>query len=153
MRSPEQADTPSQYGTLHLAKGMSGMNWNKVFKYAGVLLVVQFVLGLAEGFFFPDSAANLAFLLLDAAVSFFVCAGIFAHLAARQPVKPFAHAWAALFVQVALAVLFSLALEGWLGMLSLPLLALDWLVLVCALLAGSVLGRSLLRVATQRADA
>lgn len=129
------------------------MNWSKVFKYAGVLLVVQFVLGLAEGFFFPYSAANLAFLLLDAAVSFFVCAGIFAHLAARQPVKPFAHAWAALFVQVALAMLFALALKRWLGMPSPLLLALDWLVLVCALLAGSALGCSLLRVAKRRADA
>ncbi|MCC4598077.1 hypothetical protein NRY95_00110 [Xanthomonas campestris pv. phormiicola] len=75
------------------------MNWSKVFKYAGVLLVVQFALGLAEGVFFPEFTTNIAFLRLKAAVSFSVCAGIFAHLSARQPVKPFAHAWAALFLQ------------------------------------------------------
>jgi|GEM_PF-3333421 len=129
------------------------MNWSTVFKYAGLLLVVQFAIGLAEGFFFPESPTNIAFLLLDAAVSFFVCAGMFAHLCARQPVKPFAHAWAALFVQVALAMLFALALKRWLGMPSPLLLALDWLVLVCALLGGSALGSGLLRVAKRRADA
>ncbi|QNH10621.1 hypothetical protein [Xanthomonas sp. SI] len=129
------------------------MNWSKVFKYAGVLLVVQFALGLAEGFFLPESTTNIAFLLLDAAVSFSVCAGIFAHLSARQPVKPFAHAWAALFLQAALAALFALALKRWLGTPPPLLLALDWLVLVCALLAGSALGSNLLRVAKQRADA
>jgi len=132
---------------------MSGMNWSKVFKYAGVLFAVQFALGFAEGFFFPESTKNIAFLLLDPAVSFSVCAGIFAHLSARQPVKPFAHAWAALFLQAALAVLFALALKRWLGMPPPLLLALDWLVLVCALLAGSALGPSLLRIAKQQADA
>ncbi|OAX66162.1 hypothetical protein A6R71_05320 [Xanthomonas translucens pv. arrhenatheri] len=80
-------------------RGMSGMHWSKAFTYAGVLLVVQFALGVAEGVFFPESATGIAFLLLDAAVSFSVCAGIFAHLSAHQSVKPFAHAWAALFLQ------------------------------------------------------
>ncbi|UKE54109.1 hypothetical protein [Xanthomonas graminis] len=53
----------------------------------------------------------------------------------------------------ALSVLLALALKRWLGMPPARLLALDWRVLVCALLAGSALGFSLLRVAKQQADA
>jgi hypothetical protein len=132
---------------------MSGMHWSNAFTYAGVLLVVQFALGLAEGVFFPESATGIAFLLIDAAVSFSVCAEIFAHLSVHQSVKQFAHAWAALFLQAALSVLLALALKRWLGMPPARLLALDWRVLVCALLAGSALGFSLLRVAKQQADA
>ncbi|WP_369935358.1 hypothetical protein [Xanthomonas tesorieronis] len=129
------------------------MNWSKVFKYACTLLGVQFALGLAEGFFFPESTTDIAFLLLDAAVSFLVCTALFAHLSVRQPVKPLTHAWAVLFLQVALAMLFALTLKRWLGMPSPLLLALEWLVLVCALLAGSALGANLLRFARQQADA
>lgn len=121
------------------------MRWRKVVKYAGVLLLVQFVLGIVEGFFSPVSATSPEFLLLGTAASFAGCGMVFAHLSAYQPVRPFAHAWAALFVQMALAALGELALKPWFGMAPPLLIALDWMVLVCALLAGTALGCTLRR--------
>jgi hypothetical protein len=86
--------------------------------------------------------SGIALLFASSALSFLVCGAIFAHLAAGQPSKPFAHAWAALSLQVALASVLAWALSAWAGRDQLALVALEWLMLICALLVGTSVGSS-----------
>lgn len=120
------------------------MNWRKIGKYAGGLLFAQFVIGFFEGFYFRPSVAAL---LGAAAASFVVCGAIFTHLAAHQPLRPFAHACAALLLQEAMGsavwLLLALALPDWLGTLPGLRIILGWFVLGCALAAGITLGINL----------
>jgi hypothetical protein len=128
------------------------VNWGKITKYAAALFAVQVTIGFLEGFFSP-TGAGVVVLLVSAAASFALCGAVFAHLAARQPFKPFAHAWAALLLQVAAASVLMLVLTGWLGNPSPLMLSLEWLVLACALLAGTAFGSTLRQRAGQPADA
>ena len=130
------------------------VNWGKIAKYAAALFAAQFIIGFLEGSFSPTGAGDgVPALLLSTAASFALCGAIFTHLAARQPFKPFTHAWAALLLQVAVASLLTQVLTDWLGKASPLLLALEWLVLVCALVAGTALGSTLRHRAGQPADA
>lgn len=126
------------------------MNWRKITAYAAALFAAPFAVGFFEGAFAP---AGLSTTLVSCLVSFVVCGGIFAHLSASQPIKPFAHAWAALALQLAAAIALSQALPDWLGNTPIASVALEWLVLICALLVGTGVGSSLRRSTGQPADA
>jgi hypothetical protein len=130
------------------------MNWGRVIWYASALFVAGILVGVVEGLLFPPSGAVF---LGGAVVSFVICGAIFAHLAARQPFRPFIHAWAALLLDQAVAsavwlVLAQLA-PGWFGSTPWSLIVAGWLVLVCALEAGTALGISLRHRARHLADA
>lgn len=126
------------------------MNWRKITGYAAALLAAQFAVGFSEGAFAP---VGLGAALVSHFVSFIICGSIFAHLSARQLSMPFAHAWAALALQVVVAVALSQALSGWLGYTPIASVVLEWLVLICALLIGTAVGLSLRRSNGQPADA
>ena len=126
------------------------MNWRRIAAYGAVLLATQFAVGFLEGAFAPT---RLSIVLVSCIVSFVLCGSIFAHLSARQSYRPFAHAWAALALQVAAASLLWLALTAWLSPTPLASVALEWLVLILALLVGTAVGSSLRRSAGQPADA
>ncbi len=126
------------------------MNWRKITAYAAVLFAAQFAVGFFGGAFAP---AGLSTSLVSCLVSFIVCGSIFAHLSASQSSKPFAHAWAALALQFAAAVALWQALADWLGSTPIASVALEWLVLICALLVGTAVGSSLRRSTGQPADA
>jgi len=126
------------------------VNWGKITAYAVALFAAQASIGFFEGVFAPASVRTT---LASCLVSFIVCGIIFAHLAVHQPFKPFAHAWAALLLQIAAAAALSQALAAWLGSIPVVTVALEWLVLCFALLAGTALGSSLRHSTGQRADA
>jgi hypothetical protein len=130
------------------------VNWNKITKYAAALLAAQVVIGFLEGSLAPTrTSAGIALLFVSSAASFLVCGAIFAHFAARQPSRPFAHAWASLLLQVAVAAVLWQVLARGLGTVPLQLLALEWLVLTCSLLVGTSVGASHRRSTGQRAGA
>ena len=130
------------------------MNWAKITSHAAALLIVQVAIGFIEASFTPKQANGHTYLLLGSALaSFVMCGAIFAHLAARQPSRPFSHAWLTLILQAVVASLIVQALADWSGNTPLLLVALEWLVLMCALLAGTAIGSQLRRRAGQPADA
>ena len=126
------------------------MNWRKITAYALVLFAAQFAIGFIEGALAP---AGLSTVVVSCLVSFIVCGSIFAHLSANQSSKPFTHAWAALTLQVAAAVALWQVLADWLGSIPLSSVVLEWIVLICALLAGTAVGSSFRRSGEQPADA
>ena len=130
------------------------MNWAKITKHAASLLIVQVAIGFVEASFTPKNVNAHTYLLLGSAIaSFVVCGAIFAHLAARQASQPLAHAWLTLILQVVAASLLLQALADWPGSTPLLLVALEWLVLICALLAGTAVGSHVRRSTEQPADA
>ncbi|WP_043957375.1 hypothetical protein [Lysobacter sp. A03] len=129
------------------------LDWLKIAKYAAALFAVQFIIGLFVGLFAPvGGESGVAPLFLGTAASFAFCVAIFTHLAVYQQVNASGHAWAALLVQIAAASALAQILTGWLGKASPVLLALEWLVLVCALIAGTALGSTLRYKGSQAAD-
>ena len=126
------------------------MNWRKVTAYAVALFAAQAAIGFFEGLFAP---ASVSATLVTCLASFMVCGSIFAHLSTHQPSKPFAHAWAALALQIIAAVALSQVLATWLGSIPVATVALEWLVLVFALLAGTALGSSVRRSVGHPTDA
>jgi len=128
------------------------VNWRKVSKYAVLLLIAQMAIGFFESFFAPARAGVGTALLFASAASFLVGGTIFTRLAAGQPSKPFVHAWAALALQVGLASVLAWALGVWTGRDQLLLVALEWLVLVCALFVGTTVGSPHSRSTGQPAD-
>ena len=126
------------------------MNWKKITVYAAALFAAQFGVGFFEGAFAP---ASISITFVSYLVSFIVCGSIFAHLSANQMSKPFEHAWAALALQIAAAVALSQALAGWPGSTPIALVALEWLVLILALLVGTAVGLSIRRSPVLSADA
>jgi uncharacterized membrane-anchored protein len=133
------------------------VNWGKITKYAAALFVVQVAAGFLEGYFSPaetsDIRAAVASLIGGSLISFVACAAVFAHLSANQPFRPLAYAWLALLLQVAAGTLLSLAFARWLGNTPPILVLLEWLVQVCALVAGTSIGSNLLRRRGEPADA
>jgi hypothetical protein len=99
-------------------EGEAGLKWGKIAKHAVALFLVQFVIGLVEGLLTPEASSSVrAFgvsLIVASFVSFAACAAVFAHLSARQPVRPYAHAWFVLFFQLCAAGVLWLALPDWL---------------------------------------
>lgn len=128
------------------------MNWRKITAYAAALFAAQVLIGFLEGSF-ASVGAGIPVLLASSAMSFSVCGIIFANLAAHQPSKPLAHAWAALALQTVVAAALAQALASWFGRTPLALVALEWLVLICAMLVGTAVGTSFRRSAEQPADA
>jgi hypothetical protein len=126
------------------------VNWQTIGKYAIALFVAQALIGFLEGFLLPSSVAVL---FGSAAVSFVVCAAIFTHLGAYQSRKPFPHAWLALLLEVAAASVLGLILPFWISSQPFPLIVLELVVLVCALVAGTLFGISLRHRTRRTADA
>ena len=113
------------------------MNWRKIAIYAAALFIVQFAIGFLEGFLASGGTASL---LASSLASFLMCAGIFAHFAAHQPSKPFTHGLVALVLQAIAGMALFLAMAHWLGGTAGGSLSIEWFVLVCALMVGTVLG-------------
>ncbi|GAB3347411.1 hypothetical protein GCM10027359_31760 [Marilutibacter aestuarii] len=115
------------------------VNWGRIAIYAAALFVAQVSIGFLEG-----SLAGIGpmHLVASSAISFLACGAIFAHLAARQCSNPFVHAWAALILQSLAGAVFLFALTRRLDGVPPVTLAIEWLVLVCALMAGTALGSS-----------
>jgi cation transporter-like permease len=128
------------------------VKWGIITLYALALLAAQFAIGLLEGLFVPTHGGNLILWLGSAMASFLLCGGIFAHLAARQPRNPFVYAWAALTLQVAMALALGFVFAPKLGSTPPLLVILELVVLVGALLVGTPLG-STRRSSVQRAEA
>lgn len=129
------------------------MNWRKIAKYAALLFVVQCVIGFIEGFLAPEVSASVRTHVVSMMgwnlVLFAACAAVFAHLAAHQPLRPYVHAGLVFLVQACGAILFSMVMPDWLRASDPTILVLlAWLVLVCALLAGTGIGRKLQRQAS-----
>ena len=127
------------------------MNWMKVTAYATVLFAAQVTIGFLGASFPIDSGIGPA--IIGYASSFVVCGAIFVHLGIHQPSRPFAHAWAALALQVVVASALAQALVGWLSNASTALVAIEWLVLICSLWAGTAVGSSLRQRPEESADA
>jgi len=130
------------------------VNWGRITKYAAALFVAQVAIGFLEGSFAPaDVSAGIVLLLISSTASFLVCGAIFAHLAARQPAKPFAHAWAALALQAVAAFVLWQLLAYLAGSTPSLLIVLEWLIVIGALLAGTWIGSSRRRHSGRSADA
>jgi biotin transporter BioY len=130
------------------------VNWNKIVWLALLLFVAQVVVGLAEGVF-SSADSGTTWLLAGHAASFIACSTIFALFATRNPPRPFAHTLLALVLQAILSVVFSGALAIWLGSMpwSWVSVAMEWAVLVAALVAGTSVGIRLRHSARRPADA
>ena len=114
------------------------MNCKEVIVYGTCLSISQIAAGFASGFFGaspPFSAWDLA--------SIVICTAVFAHLATRNRVRPFAHACLALafygIIWLALAALAS----GFLGSVSPQLIGLEWLGLLVAMAVGVSIGSAI----------
>ena len=128
------------------------MNWQKIMWLALSLFIAQFAIGLLEGLLSPPGSGVLAF-FLGTTASLVVCSVLFGRFAARNPVRPFAHAWLALFFQVLAATLFSMAVSPWLDEPPMILVFSEWAVLVTALIVGTWFGNSFVSRTDQLADA
>lgn len=113
------------------------MNWRRILAYGVLLFVAQWTIGIADGFFFPRQSGLFPGLGL---VSFFACMAIFAHLAYRQKIRPLAHGSLALIAYCAASLALGDALSNLLGSIPVLRLALEWLSLVVAMLAGVAMG-------------
>jgi hypothetical protein len=125
------------------------VNWGKITSYALLL----FLAGVAIGFIaasFPPSATVLSSRL---AAAFVVYTAVYAHLAMRQPARPYLHAWAVFALESLLGVLGLVALTGVVSSATAPLALVGLLVHIGALAVGTAVGSSLRRHAGQRADA
>ncbi|MGY0613451.1 hypothetical protein [Luteimonas sp. A501] len=118
--------------------------------YALALFVAQVAIGFLEG---SLGGIGTSQLFASAAVSFLACGAIFAHLAAKQFFKPFVHAWVALILQGLAGAVLLFALTRRFDSVPPIALAIEWLVLVCALMAGTLLGTSWRRRTGQPAGA
>ena len=130
------------------------MNWGRIARYAAALFIAQFAIGFIASSFTPaDAIAGVRSLFLSSAASLLVCGVIFARLATGQPTKPFAHAWAAFIAQATVGFLVWWLLARWADSALSFLVALEWLVLIGALLVGTWIGIYLGRRQGQSADA
>ena len=128
------------------------MSWSYIFKLAISISIAQMAIGFLDGFFAPSSS-GISWTLGSHAVSLSLCGAIFVFFAFHQPFKPFLHAWISLPVgQVAgLALLLPVHLALF-GTANWPLqvIVVDLLVVVCALIVGTLIGIGLrTRLASQ----
>ena len=114
------------------------MSWSKIALLAALLFLTQVLLGVVEGVL--QATSGTSWLVPGHAASFLVCSAIFAFFAARQPVKPFAHASLGLLLQVLVALGLSALLSNWLGSTQWAYVALEWAVLAAALFVGTSIG-------------
>lgn len=116
------------------------------------LFATQFAIGFLEGLLSsPGSGFSVFF--IGKATSLVVCSVLFGCFAARTPIRPFAHAWIALFLQVLAATLFSVALSPWLGEAPRVFVLVEWAVLVAALIVGTWFGNSFVSRTSELAGA
>lgn len=113
------------------------MHWQVTSKYAAAVFVAQFMLGFFEGLLF-DASISVAFSFN--ALSLVLCAAIFLHLGCHQSFKPFIHAWASLFSAVAAGWVLVLILYPWFGSPNAFDVIFEYILLVCALVAGTSFG-------------
>ncbi len=106
------------------------------------------MIGFFEGYFTPvesvDSLqSNIMWITIGFAVSLVACTSLFAHMSVRQSYKPFTHAWIVLIIYITAGQIlyFSLTVLD-LGAIHKPLVfvIIGYLVLMFALLAGTILG-------------
>jgi hypothetical protein len=126
------------------------VNWGRIALYATALFVTQVSIGFLEGSLTDVGATQL---VVSSAISFLACGAIFAHFAASQCFKPFVHAWAALILQGLAGAVLLFALIRHLDGVPPVTIVIEWLVLVCALMAGTTLGSSWRRRTGQPAGA
>jgi hypothetical protein len=129
------------------------VSWNYIIKLAASIFVAQSVIGFLDGLFGPSSHA-LYWTLGSHTVSILVCGAIFAIFAFRQPFKPISHALVALLVCQITGLALVPVYVAWLGSMisSLPIIV-DLLVLVCALIIGTLTGISLRRITESQPNA
>ena len=128
------------------------MSWSYIVKLAISIFVAQVSIGFLDGFFAPGGA-GVAWFVGSNAVSLVVCGAIFARFAARQPFRPFTHAWIALVVHVVAGFALAQALKPLVGSAPLALVAIGLLIVICALIVGTAFGVSLRRGASRPAEA
>jgi hypothetical protein len=128
------------------------VNWQKIMWLALSLFIAQFAIGFLGGLLSSPGSGVWAFFLGKAA-SFVVCSVLFGRFAARNPIRPFTHAWIALFFQMLAATLFSMAVSHWLDESPMILVFAEWAVLVTALIVGTWFGISFVSRTDQLADA
>jgi hypothetical protein len=128
------------------------VSWQKIMWLALSLFAAQFAIGFLEGLLSSPGSGVSAFFIGKAA-SFVVCSVLFGYFAARNSIRPFAHAWIALFLQVLAATLFSLALSPWLDEGPRAFVLAEWAVLVAALIVGTWFGKSFVSRKGELADA
>lgn len=113
------------------------MNWKTIAKYATALFIAQFMSGFLEGLLFEPSVL-VAFSFH--AVSLMVCGAIFFHLGNNQLYKPFFHAWGTLALEIAAAWMLALLLYRWFGSPDIIDVVFEYVLLICALVAGTSFG-------------
>ena len=105
----------------------------EIAKYAALLFLLQFVLGVASGFFGGDRVP-------DTWLSLILSAALFAVLTSRDGGRPLRDAAAVLLLYLVLELLLGLLVAPFLGMPPLREFALEWLVLLLGLLFGVIIG-------------
>lgn len=115
------------------------LNWGRIALYASTLLAAQVAIGFLESSLATSGNTQL---VASCAMSFLASVAIFTHLAARQRSAPFVHAWAALILQSLAGAALMFALTHRLDSVPLATVAIEGLVLICALMAGTALGSS-----------
>ena len=116
------------------------------------LFAAQFAIGFLEGLLSSPESVLSAFFIGKAA-TFVVCVVVFGYFAARNPIRPFAHAWIALFLQVLAATIFSVAISHWLYDAPRLFVLAEWAALVAALIVGTWFGKSFVIRTSELADA
>jgi hypothetical protein len=129
------------------------VNWSYIIKLAISIFVAQGAIGFLGGFF-TSSGPEHTWALGSHAVSLSVSGAIFAFFAFHQTCKPFLQASVALLVcQVAGLALLPIY-AAWFGSsLSLLTVLVDLLVVVCALIVGTLIGIGLRRMLASQPDA
>jgi hypothetical protein len=128
------------------------VNWQKIIWLALSLFAAQVTIGFLEGLLSSPGSGVSAFLIGKAA-SLVVCSVLFGCFAARNPIRPFAHAWLALLFQVLAATLFSVVLYHWLDETPWVFVLAEWAVLVAALGIGTWFGTIFVTRTAELADA
>ena len=113
------------------------ISWKKILTYGLFLFAVQFVIGMAAGFFSPGTSS--LFSSGDIA-AFFAGLAIFTHLSIRQTARTLLHAFLVLSVYWVLSIAAGVMLSPLLGHVPFLLIALEWLSLFVAMVAGMMLG-------------
>jgi hypothetical protein len=112
-------------------------------KYAALLFLLQFVLGVASGFFGGDRVP-------DAWLSLIMSTALFAALTSRNSCRPLRDAAAVLLLYLVLELLLGLLVVPFRGMPPLREFALEWMILLLGPLFGVIIGVAIQRGRGQR---
>ena len=127
------------------------VNWYKTAKLSAALFLAQVLIGVLDGLLAPPRA-GIGWFVGSSAASLVACGVIFAGFAYRQNVKPFLRAWVALLLYGVAGLILELVLPDWLTSVPPVFVAVEWFVLICALLAGTTLGFSIRHASGDTAD-